>query len=1635
MKKFTKILVLLLSVALILGAIAVAVSAENDTAGVFGVDITEELSAGGTYTLSGDSCVTDTVVVTNDLVVDLNGFSLSAACDVFKVDTGVNLTVIGNGNVYLIGAKLVDSAAPDETKGINVTVKGTSARGINIVHSGSAPTIVSATVGSYTFDHVSVRSTAEYSTDKRDFFANGANAVGANWTFNYVDFYCDTAINATLPSSTSSPDNASHFVEVTGTEGSATIKNSTIKNGGNVVQIANAAKDSGSVIITVENSTLECLPVSPGARTYVFDGGWKATASGAIVVYDSELSAGYNVIQTAGNSPGNNEGYVDKVSLEIHDTILRHYGVGNDVTDNGAVTGCPSITAYGNSVIYGTGTVTARSSKLYASVGTRSNINLNNQKLFDEDGVAIALSTKIAVVYDPMGSAGAPFLVVAKEEASSYLPIPTWGTIQNFENNLDKPNDAQFRENKANGTSFLSTSTVEGNKLSNLVYNTIKGSAPSYQTGNWWNLTGNFGVIKNTENNYLQYYIPGTVGSTVDVNNVNASTGKSASPCLEFRSNATKNTSDFKVAVLGIDLATSSGSYVEGALGIHARTSSDLSNYAISISANGTITFPGGVTYNMPTNGDWTSLMCVIYPDATVDSSFGAASGAVYWYVNGELIHTDKSIARKIDSSLTIHGLRLNVKTAQKAGTSMLLDNWSGAFYDNYNFEGEGIGKHMPEKYAHSGNFGTSVAKPVATLENKEYYSFDDVLKASERSDFDIVLADNVSAVVVTETRKVIWTNGYEMTIGEGSTSASAVYDNFGNAVAYIFDPVYDKYKVTFAYFTGDINDVEQVTSLDYYDQVTYSIGQIPSHELVDDTLVYSHKEGQTVYAISQVGWGDVYGNLGETVDGSVVTLDAQAPLSAEFCQKYNGDVLPKFPVFDARPVNDGNFLVVATDGTIRMKATLSSVWNSQFVDPSKQNAILLADGETVIINGEGFSLCGAIAAGVKNAVEGTTRTINFDMNGYTVIHDPTAGASDAGAFFDVVSNDAINFYSSVPGAVVDMRGAYTSKGIIASGNAFSVLADRAYDSVIKGEGATPENVVANGQGENANVTLNIGKCTDLDGNTTDGSNLTFYTETLFTAYAGNASSTINVDGVKIVRNGESATALVYHQLYNGTVNLKNVDVVSLHDGSVISGGGHSEHAHETINIDGCNFVGTDPETSFINSSIGIDAINITNSVIGYTVKSTADTCVVTLGGGNTVYAIDEEAVAIAENVLVVGCDEAMTFGAGSYKKLNGTAAAGGTDSNKSYTFTFTTFRFVEEGEDGDATLPRLTVKTLAEDSDEIVEITFVDFNGETLLVVPYVKGTAVTAPEGITMDGIAGSPIAYVFAGEWENLPETAEQSVTVTPKKAPVANIDKTELLYNLSLYSDFAINFYVPVVADYTLKGITFAGEALDITKTVTFDGVKYVQVAAGRNVTEVGVAAEFVVTVEVDGIEAKETIALSIIDYAKAVIEGNYDAEMKDLMKYIIKYAAAANEYFDTPDENVSSMVTEIGGEEKNYVAMTGEQSDAIATVFSGAAVDLSGNAPAFKFTVKADYEGTVTVNGVEYNVKGGDVIVLDNVKAYDFLADITIVAGETTATFNYGFYAASMYETNADDAELLALIDALYEYATASAVCK
>jgi hypothetical protein len=219
------------------------------------------------------------------------------------------------------------------------------------------------------------------------------------------------------------------------------------------------------------------------------------------------------------------------------------------------------------------------------------------------------------------------------------------------------------------------------------------------------------------------------------------------------------------------------------------------------------------------------------------------------------------------------------------------------------------------------------------------------------------------------------------------------------------------------------------------------------------------------------------------------------------------------------------------------------------------------------------------------------------------------------------------------------------------------------------------------------------------------------------------------------------------------------------------------------------------------------------------------------------------------------------------------------------------------------------------------------------------------------------------------------------------------------------------------------------ALDVTNVVTVDGVKYVKVCAETNVVNLGNDVEFVVTVTVGEYEASETVAINVVEYAEYIISGEFSAEAKDLMKYILKYAKAANDYFELPNDTIDAAAgnVTVEGFEKNYTALTEEEKAVIAAVFSSATVDLSGKAPAYKFTVAEGFTGTVKINGVDYEAVDG-VIVVDDIVAYEFLAGVTVVAGETTFTFTFGNYAAEV----AAEAPEKAIVDAIYDYCSAAA---
>ena len=152
----SKLLVLLLSLALIIGAIAIVASA-NETNGnvaiVGGVEyatLADAIGAaqnGATVNLIADATVDTTISVTKDVSVNLNGYTLNTTGLVFSIDAKVNFTVKGDGKITADGT-LVENV----TEAPTVTFVGDLAP-ITIDAEGKGP-LFKFNNGTYNFTNV-----------------------------------------------------------------------------------------------------------------------------------------------------------------------------------------------------------------------------------------------------------------------------------------------------------------------------------------------------------------------------------------------------------------------------------------------------------------------------------------------------------------------------------------------------------------------------------------------------------------------------------------------------------------------------------------------------------------------------------------------------------------------------------------------------------------------------------------------------------------------------------------------------------------------------------------------------------------------------------------------------------------------------------------------------------------------------------------------------------------------------------------------------------------------------------------------------------------------------------------------------------------------------------------------------------------------------------------------------------------------------------------------------------------------------------------------------------------------------------------------------------------------------------------
>jgi hypothetical protein len=219
----------------------------------------------------------------------------------------------------------------------------------------------------------------------------------------------------------------------------------------------------------------------------------------------------------------------------------------------------------------------------------------------------------------------------------------------------------------------------------------------------------------------------------------------------------------------------------------------------------------------------------------------------------------------------------------------------------------------------------------------------------------------------------------------------------------------------------------------------------------------------------------------------------------------------------------------------------------------------------------------------------------------------------------------------------------------------------------------------------------------------------------------------------------------------------------------------------------------------------------------------------------------------------------------------------------------------------------------------------------------------------------------------------------------------------------------------------------GVVVEDAKVVTVNGEQYYKLTVGKNVTELNENVVVTVNFEENGVATAKTYTLTVQKYMDIIKNGDFTDAEKALMNYIENFAYEAEMLFKgtsayTKNEDLENLAPV-------YTAMTEEAHAAIATVFKSATINLNGPAPVYEFVVADTFNGTVTLNGKAYEVKAGDKIVVDDLRAYNFLAGVEVVAEGVNVTFAFEHYAAQAAEN------VKALVDAIYNYCYAAAEFK
>ena len=246
------------------------------------------------------------------------------------------------------------------------------------------------------------------------------------------------------------------------------------------------------------------------------------------------------------------------------------------------------------------------------------------------------------------------------------------------------------------------------------------------------------------------------------------------------------------------------------------------------------------------------------------------------------------------------------------------------------------------------------------------------------------------------------------------------------------------------------------------------------------------------------------------------------------------------------------------------------------------------------------------------------------------------------------------------------------------------------------------------------------------------------------------------------------------------------------------------------------------------------------------------------------------------------------------------------------------------------------------------------------------------------------------------------------------------------NLSLYTDFALNIYIPK-AEFDSETFAYAvvdafGAAIE-GETVEIDGVAYYKFASRGMAPALAEDKALSVQVTINGAYGDSLTAAydyAIVDYIAAYAPSENEAEnalVDAIINYIYNAYVYANQSTAAIDAYLPATEYTIDTTDATLGSIAGVE---VAVKYGDALAWLIKAAPASTLTVTYSKGGALVTEEIVVPEKGIVAIATD---AADFLAGITVVAGENSATVTLEGYYAALTEENAK-----AMVVAIYNYA-------